>query len=43
MTRMNWSVVTSCIGASASTGAGERSSCKNVSDGVTRNGSLPDE
>jgi len=29
-------VVTSCIGASASIGAGLRSKCKNVSDGVTR-------
>jgi glucokinase len=32
---MNCSVVTSCIGASASTGAGARSRWENVSDGVT--------
>jgi hypothetical protein len=40
---MNANVVTSCIGASASTGAGARSDCKNVSDGVTRGESLPQE
>src|SRR5438445_1955194 len=37
MTRMNSSVVTSCIGASDSTGALPRSNCENVSDGVMRN------
>ena len=43
MTRMNSSVVTSCIGASESTGAPSRSICKNVLDGVTRRKSLPQE
>jgi len=35
--------VTSCIGASESTGAPSRSICKNVLDGVTRRKSLPQE
>jgi hypothetical protein len=40
---MNCNVVTSCIGASDSSGELPRSNCKNVSDGVTRNGSLPQD
>src|SRR5665213_390942 len=41
MTRMNSSVVTSCIGASESTGAWVPSNCKNVSEGLIRVESLP--
>ena len=36
MTRMKLSVVTSCIGASASNGTSPRSSFENVADGITR-------